>query len=118
MNALCMPGSTRATRPRQMLPTSPRALARSMWSSCTMPGSSIATRVSCGVTLIRISWLIGPMLQHRKTDARERLGGLEQRQAHHPRVAALDPADERRGAPLHGVAARLVVRLAAGDVAL
>ena len=36
-----------------------KALARSMWSSCTMPCSSIATRVSCGVTLMRISWLIG-----------------------------------------------------------
>jgi hypothetical protein len=29
-NALCIPGSTRATRPRQMLPTRPRALERSM----------------------------------------------------------------------------------------
>ena len=58
-NALCIPGSTRATRPRQMLPTRPRALARSMWSSCTTPCSSIATRVSCGVTLMRISCDIG-----------------------------------------------------------
>ena len=40
-------------------PTKPRALARSMCNSCTTACSSIATRVSCGVTLIRISWLIG-----------------------------------------------------------
>ena len=42
-----------------MLPTRPRALARSMCNSCTTPCSSIATRVSCGVTLMRISWAIG-----------------------------------------------------------
>src|SRR6185369_9251056 len=37
-----------------MLPTSPRLESRSTCSSCTAPSSVTATRVSCGVTLIRI----------------------------------------------------------------
>src|SRR5450432_1706740 len=46
MNAACMPGSTRVTRPSTMLPTVPRAAARSIWSSAMMPSSMRATRVS------------------------------------------------------------------------
>src|SRR6266536_646069 len=98
-----------------MLPTNPRALARSICSSSTTPCSSIATRVSCGVTLIRISCGIGggrvqdriyaapaaPRFQSevfskdREAEARERLRGLVQRQPHDARVAAVDPAHER-----------------------
>jgi hypothetical protein len=37
-----------------MLPTRPRLVARSTCSSCTAPISVTATRVSCGVTFIRI----------------------------------------------------------------
>ena len=51
----CMPGSTRATRPRKMLPTRPRVVLRSTCSSCTTPASSTATRVSWGVMLMRMS---------------------------------------------------------------
>src|SRR5690625_830743 len=40
-----------------MLPTTPRLQPRSMCSSCSMPFSTTATRVSRGVTLIRISSL-------------------------------------------------------------
>src|SRR3989344_6011403 len=36
----------------------PRLRVRSMWTSCNTPFSTTATRVSCGVTLIRISSLI------------------------------------------------------------
>ena len=42
--------------------------------------------------------------------------GLEQRQPHDPRVAAAQVLDEHRAAPLDGVAARLVARLAAVPV--
>src|SRR3990172_7545811 len=38
-----------------MLPTSPRLAARSTCSSWTTPFAMAATRVSCGVTLIRMS---------------------------------------------------------------
>src|SRR5215470_11122506 len=98
-----------------MFPTSPLALARSMCSSCTTPCSSIATRVSCGVTLIRISLLIS---QNRKTEPRQKLGRLEQRQAHHSRVASLQVPDEGSRLALDRVAARFVERLARGDIAL
>src|SRR5689334_15473164 len=56
-----------------MLPTSPRALERSMCSSCTTACSSIATRASCGVTLIRISCV------RRSTRAGSRCGGASVR---------------------------------------
>src|SRR5215470_1159227 len=98
-----------------MLPTRPRALTRSMCSSCTTPCSSIATRVSCGVTLIRISLL---MSQDREAEPRQELGGFEQRQAHYTRVAPFQVLDERSGLALDSVAACLVERLPRGDVAL
>src|SRR5512145_3132878 len=90
-----------------MLPSRPRLAARSIRSSCTTPVAVIATRVSCGVTLIRISSLTHPVQQ---------LAGLVQGQAHHAGVAAAQLGDEARGASLDGVRARLVVALAARDV--
>src|ERR671914_104591 len=90
-----------------MLPTSPRLAARSMSSSCTTPEPVTATRVSCGVTLIRISSV---------TQFFEKLGCLVERQAHHARIAAAQLHDEARRAPLDGVGARLVVAFARGDV--
>src|SRR6266508_6264374 len=101
-----------------MLPTSPRADERSMCNSWTTPCSSMATRVSCGVTLIRISWLIAVRSQHGKADACQDLGHLEQRQPHHPRIAALQVLNERSGLALDGVTAGLVERLAGRDVTL
>jgi hypothetical protein len=53
-----------------------------------------------------------------ETDLAENLGGLEQRQAHHSRVAALEPADEDRCAPLDRIRPGLVERLTGGDVTL
>src|SRR5450631_1343660 len=109
-----------------MLPTRPRALARSMCNSCTTACSSIATRVSCGVTLMRISWLIGRDGKSPEScgysccmvaDLRQYLGGFKQRQAHDARVAAVEVADESGGAALDGVAAGLVEGLAGGHIA-
>src|SRR5438093_5043774 len=101
-----------------MLPTNPRALARSTCSSCTTPCSSIATRVSCGVTLMRISCVIDRPSQHVETDAFQKLRSLVQRQSHHAGVAAVDVADECCGAALHCVTARLVERFSRGNVVL
>src|SRR5687767_5102385 len=90
-----------------MLPTRPRLAARSMSSSCTTPEPATATRVSCGVTLIRTSSF---------TQLLQQLAGLVERQAHHPRVAAVQLDDEARGAALDGIGAGLVVALAGRDV--
>src|SRR4051812_41340677 len=100
-----------------MLPTRPRPLERSTSSSCTTPLATAATRVSRGVTLMRISSLTcadspanGELLQQ--------LGGFVQRQPHHAGVAAAKLDDEARGAPLDGVGAGLVVAFAGIDVLL
>src|SRR5574341_1851367 len=90
-----------------MLPTRPRLLARSIRSSWMTPAPVMATRVSCGVTLIRISSL---------THLSEKLARLVERQPHHARVAALDLDHEARGASLDRVGAGLVVALAARHV--
>src|SRR5688500_16538333 len=84
-----------------MLPTRPRLAARSMSSSWTTPEPVTATRVSCGVTLIRISSV---------TQFFEQLAGLVERQAHHARIAAMQLHDEARGASLDRIGAGLVVR--------
>src|SRR5438045_4374974 len=98
-----------------MLPTKPRPRARSTSSSCTTPAATTATRVSRGVTLIRISSLTAsasaPLRQ-----AFEELCGLVERQPHHARVAAAQLDDEARGASLDRVGAGLVVAFAGGDV--
>src|SRR6185295_19263876 len=90
-----------------MLPTSPRLAARSTSSSCTTPVPVMATRVSCGVTLMRISSVT------RACEAFQQLRRFVQRQPHHARVAAAQLGHEARGAALDGVGARLVVALAA-----
>src|SRR5215472_16117740 len=97
-----------------MLPTRPRALTRSTCSSCTTPCSSIATRVSCGVTLMRISLFIS---KHREADAREDFRRFVQRQPHHARVAALDVLHERGRLALDRIATGLVEWLTGRDVA-
>src|SRR6185295_9404691 len=90
-----------------MFPTRPRLALRSIRSSCTTPEPVTATRVSWGVTLIRISSV---------TQFVEELAGLEERQPHDSRVAAAQLHDKPRRAPLDGIGAGLVVALAGGDV--
>src|SRR5688500_13386345 len=89
-----------------MLPTSPRLAARSIRSSCTTPAAMMATRVSCGVTLIRTS----------STQLFEEEAGLVERQPHHPGVAAAQLHHEAPGAPLDRVGAGLVVAFPARRV--
>src|SRR6185503_8465755 len=90
-----------------MLPTRPRLAARSMRSSCTTPAPMTATRVSCGVTLMRISSL---------TELFQQGLGLVERQAHDAGIAAAQLDHEAPGAALDRVGARLVVALAARRV--
>src|SRR6476646_6203565 len=90
-----------------MFPTRPRLALRSIRSSCTTPDPVTATRVSWGVTLIRISSV---------TQFVEELAGLEERQPHDPGVAAAQLHDKPRRAPLDGIGPGLVVALAGGDV--
>src|SRR3954471_16483564 len=90
-----------------MFPTRPRLALRSMSSSCTTPEPVTATRVSWGVTLIRISSV---------TQFVEELAGLEERQPHDARVAAAQLHDKPPCAPLDGIRAGLVVAFARGDV--
>src|SRR5689334_10826695 len=100
-----------------MLPTRPRPLERSTRSSCTTPLATAATRVSRGVTLMRISSLTcadSPSL----AELLQQLRCLVERQAHHAGVAAAQLDDEARGAALDGVRAGLVVAFAGGDVLL
>src|SRR6185436_18609068 len=97
-----------------MLPTRPRPLERSIRSSCTTPALITATRVSRGVTLMRISSAIG--LAARVLQLVEKLARLVERQAHYPGVAAAQLGDEARRVSLDGIRARLVVALAARGV--
>src|SRR4029077_4303228 len=90
-----------------MFPTRPRLARRATRPSSTPPEPVTATRVSWGVTLIRISSV---------TQFVEELAGLEERQPHDTRVAAAQLHDKPRRAPLDGVGAGLVVALAGGDV--
>src|SRR5205809_5727573 len=90
-----------------MLPTSPRLALRSMGSSCTTPEPVIATRVSWGVTLIRISSV---------TQFFEQLTRFVQRQAHDAGIASAQLCDESRRAALDGVGAGLVVAFAGRDI--
>src|SRR2546421_11712563 len=80
-----------------------------MRSSCTTPSPTTATRVSWGVTLIRIS-------STRRSQALEQLPGLVERQAHHARIAAAQLDYEARGASLDAVRAGLVVGLTRGHI--
>ena len=92
-----------------MLPTTPRRQPRSMCSSCSMPFSTTATRVSRGVTLTRIS-SDSSRAGLSVSDASDSLDGaacrtceqrrrLVQRQAHHAGVAA---RQMRRRTPRRG----------------
>src|SRR5260370_2288311 len=91
-----------------MLPTRPRVAARSISSSCTTPEPATATRVSCGVTLMRISSVTSELF--------EQLAGFVERQPHHAGVAAAQLDDEARRAPLDRVGAGLVVAFPGGRV--
>src|SRR6478735_4062491 len=99
-----------------MLPTRPRLAERSMSSSCTAPPPTTATRVSCGVTLMRISSLTPLPLSAPLGQLVEEPAGLVERQAHDARVAAAQLDHEAGGAPLDRVGAGLVVAFAGGDV--
>src|SRR5437660_11803113 len=116
-----------------------------MCSSWTTPCSSIATRVSCGVTLMRISWLMAKAIpesqarrenephepigvasdrgtsrvrsEYLQPDLGQNFGGLEKRQPHHSRIAALEMAYECPSPSLDCVGAGLVEGLAGGDIA-
>src|SRR6266700_4653479 len=125
-----------------MFPTRPRLAARSTCSSCGTPACITATRVSCGVQLIRMSSVIYGQAPRQgraacfdsRTSAdasvsppevsssssglefRDQLRGLVQRQPHDPGIAAVQLGDEGRGAALDRIGARLVGRLAALDV--
>src|SRR5262249_13697556 len=104
-----------------MLPTRPRAEARSTCTSCVTPCSITATRVSCGVTLMRISSVAAMATRdlgskHGNVEPLQELGVFRQRQSHDTGIAAFYPGNERRGAALNRIRARLVVRLAACDV--
>src|SRR5574341_968582 len=94
-----------------MFPTRPRPLVRSTCSSWTTPCSMRATRVSCGLTLMRISSFIAGALDGRVADPREQPAGLEQRQADDPGVAAGDGPDEHGSPPLDRIGAGLIERL-------
>src|SRR5919198_4037809 len=93
-----------------MLPTSPRLAARSIRSPCTPPEPVTATRVSCGVTLIRMSSVT------QAPKPLKQLSNLVERQAHDAGVAAAELDNKARRATLDRVRARLVVGLAGGDV--
>src|SRR5690348_2950890 len=100
-----------------MLPTNPLPVSRSTCNSCATPCWITATRVSCRVTLIRISSLTTGMSQQRRApEFAEQLVGLEQRQPHHAGVAPVDGSNEDSPAALNGIGTRLVERFAAGHV--
>src|SRR5689334_7746004 len=100
-----------------MLPTRPRSSARSTCSSWTAPFSTIATRVSCGAQLIRMSCMDGCCLAlESKARLPQQLCRLVQGQTHDTGVTPFDMADPCRDAALDRVRARLAERLAAGDV--
>src|SRR5258705_11421424 len=105
-----------------MLPTRPRSSARSTCSSWTAPFSTIATRVSCGAQLIRMSCMDGvlsralPSSSEGKLRLPQQLCRLVQGQTHDTGVAPFDMLDPRRDAALDRVRAGLAERLAAVDV--
>src|SRR5579862_423113 len=98
-----------------MLLMSPRRLGRSMNTSCSTPLSTSAARASCVLALIRISVPIGrrgPFLPAGNARGVQQLRGLEQRQPHHTRIAAAQPADEYGAVALNRISAGLVAALA------
>src|SRR3974390_1816116 len=97
-----------------MLLIKPRRLARSRNTSCRTPFSTTAARASCVLPLIKISVLMNApaALPVRQARRRQQFSGFEQRQSHHPGVAALKIGDKYGSMSLNGVAPRLVARLA------
>src|ERR1700722_6168410 len=95
---------------------SPRRLARSRNTSCSTPFSTTAARASCTLALMRISVLIADRRPVRHAGPLQKLCRFEQRQTHHPRIAAAQIGDEYGGAALNGIAAGFVVRLARGPI--
>ncbi len=107
-----MPGSTRCTRPRMMLPTrlwplrpspllahapSSRPMVRSRNSSCSRPSSTTATRISPAPALIRTSFGIrcsdnsdADKSLARISAAAKQADGFRQRQAHHIGIGTVD----------------------------
>src|SRR5437868_6853321 len=98
-----------------MLPTRPRLAARSTTSSCTWPAVSTATRVSCGVTLTRISSLMGFSCGG-VPDPLEQLRRLLQRQSDYAGKAAAQLGDKARRPALDAVGPCLVLPFAACHV--
>src|SRR4051812_27605041 len=104
-----------------MLPTMPRARARSTCSSCATPLCITATRVSCGVQLMRMSSVTArPSLEASafRAEGLDQLRRLVERQAHDARVAAAQLRYEHSRASLDRVAAGLDHGLAGVDVGL
>src|SRR3954447_4049890 len=100
-----------------MLPTRPRPVRRSTCSSCATPCWITATRVSCGLTLIRISSLTAGMGQWRSAaEFRQQLVSFVQRQTHYTGVAAVDRPNEHGAAALNRVCPCFVERLAARHI--
>src|SRR6187397_2432500 len=85
-----------------------------MCSSCSMPFSTSATRVSRGVTLIRISSDTLPPSD--RGELPQQHPCFVYRQSHHAAVAALDARDEGAGAALDAIGPGLAAPLAAVDV--
>src|ERR1700754_2313839 len=105
-----------------MLPTMPREDARSMCTSWVTPCSITATRVSCGVTLTRISSVRAMAggqanLPDGDFEFLQQLYRLRERQSHDTGIASRYSRDEGAGATLDAVGAGLVERLAADAVA-
>src|SRR5690349_1674533 len=122
MNAACMPGSTRCTRPLYRLLTMPRRLWRSMNNSVSTPFSTSAARFSRGATLIRISVVTGQSRQlavpHRDAGLLQQVRRLEERQSHDAGVGTRDAGDEHGAEALDRVGAGLALGLAAFPILL
>src|SRR5271165_425442 len=95
---------------------SPRRLARSRNTSWSTPFSTTAARASCVLALMRISVLIANRAPVRNAGLLQKFCRLEQRQTHHPGIAAAQIGDEYGCAALDGVAAGFVARLARGPI--
>src|SRR5512145_1872452 len=99
-----------------MLPARPRDETRSTCTSCVTPCSTTATRVSCGVTLTRISSVIAMGLDQ-DVELLQQLRRFREREAHDAGIAAGHPRDERPRPSLDGIGPGFVERLAGRDVA-
>ena len=94
-------------RCRSPTPSGGRAARSRSRAACRR---SAATRTSPGLAAP------GCLMARNASQATQQLRRLEQRQADHVGIAARQEADERRGAPLDGVAAGLALPLAAVEI--